>query len=72
MYPLNHTPPDKMTPSQRCSEVACLLANGLIRLREQPVAERRNNRFDKGFGLGFGSQQSVHTHRTIPSPAEHV
>lgn len=72
MHPLNHTPPDKMTPSQRCSEVAGLLANGLIRLREQPVAERRNNRFDKGFGLGFGSQQSVHTHRTIPSPAEHV
>jgi hypothetical protein len=70
MHSLNHTPPEKMTPAQRRAEVAALIANGLVRLRGQAVAESRTVPLDSEFGLGFGSHKSVHGLRTIPVSSE--
>jgi hypothetical protein len=61
MYEIKHIPPDKMTPAQRCQEVAALLANGLARFRIRPLVAGESPLPANGFGLGFSGNQSVHT-----------
>ena len=61
MHEIKHVPPDKMTPAQRCQEVAALLANGLARFRIRPLAAGESPLPANGFGLGFSGHQSVHT-----------
>lgn len=65
MYSISQVPPEKMTALQRREEIAALLANGLIRLREHSVAVSKNKRLSNPFGLGFPTQESVHANRTI-------
>ena len=60
---VNHQPPEHMTAAQRRSEIASLLAKGLIRLRSsgqspQPANPARENRFE----LAFSGDQRVHSH----------
>lgn len=61
MHEIKHTPPDKMTPEQRCQEVASLLANGLVRFRIRPPANDGSELPAMRFVLGFPAPQSVHT-----------
>jgi len=65
MYEIKQIPPAKMTAEQRLSEVANLLTNGLIRLRQS------HKKIDQSFSeysdvqLGFCQEKSVHTNHTI-------
>jgi hypothetical protein len=61
MHEIKQIPPDKMTPEQRCQEVAALLANGLARFRIKPPIAERGKLPANGLGLGFSGNQSVHT-----------
>jgi hypothetical protein len=60
MCEINHLPPERMTPEQRRHEIASLLANGLVRLREAATAQSEKGRGESAFALGFAAQQSVH------------
>jgi hypothetical protein len=60
MHEINHLPPERMTPEQRRSEVAFLLANGLVRLRNTTCDGSEKRRGESAFVLGFASQKSVH------------
>jgi hypothetical protein len=61
MHETNHVPPERLTPEQRRHEVAFLLAQGLVRLREAATAQSEKRRGESAFVLGFASQKSVHT-----------
>jgi len=61
MQETNHIPPERLTPEQRRHEVAFLLAQGLVRLRERATAQSEKGRGESAFVLGFASQKSVHT-----------
>jgi hypothetical protein len=61
MHETNHIPPERLTPEQRRGEVAFLLAQGLVRLREAATAQGEKGRGESAFVLGFAPQQSVHT-----------
>jgi hypothetical protein len=64
MHEINHLPPERMTPEQRRREVAALLANGLIRLRNTACDRSEKGRGESAFALGFASQKSVHKDST--------
>jgi hypothetical protein len=54
----NPLAPDLMTPDERLTEVAQILAAGLIRLRREE-SEKRFNHLEKN-GLDFSPERSVH------------
>ena len=56
--PVNHQPPEHMTAAQRRSEIASLLASGLVRLRSAGGPLARENEFE----LAFSGHQRVHSH----------
>jgi len=60
MHETNHLPPERMTPEQRRHEVAFLLAQGLVRLREAAFEQFAREATESAFVLGFASQLSVH------------
>jgi hypothetical protein len=64
MQETNHIPPEKMSPEQRRQEVAFLLAQGLVRLREAGFEQFARGAGESAFVLGFASQQSVHRDST--------
>lgn len=60
MKEINHRPPEQMTPEQRRTELAVLLARGIARVRAES-SKKLINRPDEGkFRLGFSGHQSVH------------
>lgn len=61
MYPINHCPPERMTPEQRRHEIASLLANGLARLRISAREQSANIPTESEFELGFSGNQRIHT-----------
>jgi hypothetical protein len=61
MHETNHIPPERLTPEQRRHEVAFLLAQGLVRLREIATTQAEKGRGKSAFVLGFAGQKSVHT-----------
>jgi hypothetical protein len=60
MHEINHLPPERMTPEQRRREVAALLANGLVRLRDAACPQSGIGRGESEFVLDFSGHQSVH------------
>jgi hypothetical protein len=64
MHETNHIPPERLTPEQRRKEVAYLLAQGLVRLRNTACDRSEKGRGESAFVLGFGTQKSVHTEPT--------
>jgi len=60
MHEINHQPPERMTPEQRRHEVAFLLAQGLVRLREAGFDQFAREARESAFVLGFAPQTSVH------------
>ena len=60
MHEINHLSPDRMTPEQRRHEVAFLLAQGLVRLRDVQLKQSAKVARESEFVLGFASQKSVH------------
>jgi hypothetical protein len=61
MHEINSIPPERLSPEQRRSEVAFLLAQGLVRLRQSQLERSAKGARESGFALGFTPQQSVHT-----------
>lgn len=61
MHEVNHTPPERMTPEQRRSEIASLLARGLARLRLAQSAPFSNLVKSSDVSLAFSGDQSVHS-----------
>ena len=61
MHPIKQVPPSAMTPADRRSEIAALLANGLVRLRAANALAHAEGRPESGFDLGFSAHQRVHT-----------
>jgi hypothetical protein len=55
MHPIKQVPPAALTPAQRMSEVAALLANGLVRLRTANAQAHAEGRAESGFDLGFSA-----------------
>jgi hypothetical protein len=51
-----------MTPEQRRREIASLLANGLVRLRNAGAAQSANIAAESEFELGFSGHQRLHSH----------
>lgn len=51
-----HIPPESMSASERCNEIAYLLAVGLFRCRTIPHASPP----ESGLRLGFHAEPSVH------------
>lgn len=72
-HPTQH-PPELMTAQERLIEVASILLNGLIRLR-QPSEDRGSKSTDAAqeseFGLAISGKQSVHSN-TVDSNPEHA
>jgi hypothetical protein len=64
MHETNHIPPERLTPEQRRKEVAYLLAQGLVRLRNTACDRSEKGRGERAFVLGFASQKSVHEDST--------
>ena len=62
MCTINHLPPDRMTPEQRRREIASLLANGLVRLRNGGAAQSANMAAESEFELGFSGRKQPHSH----------
>jgi hypothetical protein len=60
MHETNHIPPERLTPEQRRYEVAFLLAQGFLRLRESRREQSAREAQESAFVPGFASQQSVH------------
>ena len=60
MHPNKQVPPESMTPADRRSEIAALLANGLVRLRAANALAHAEGRPESGFDLAFSGHQSVH------------
>lgn len=65
---LSHVPPGRMTAEQRRLEVAFILAQGLVRLRQAPRRQRQMLATDREVLLGFSGDQSVHEDLRNPSP----
>jgi hypothetical protein len=63
MHAINQLPPDRMTSEQRRREIASLLANGLVRLRNAGTLRPSAGPWpsESEFELGFSGHQSVHT-----------
>lgn len=61
MMDVNQTPPERMTPEQRRQEIAMLLANGLIRLRDTHTLQSPNGLPESEFELDSSGHQSVHS-----------
>jgi hypothetical protein len=61
MQDINHLPPERMTPEQRRCEIAALLTNGLIRLRNAACDQSGIGYPESEFVLGFSGHPSVHT-----------
>ncbi|AJE16544.1 hypothetical protein [Stutzerimonas balearica] len=61
MLLVNTLPPERMTPEQRCAELAGLLAAGLCRMRQPNFAKSANTPQETPFVLGFPVEQSVHS-----------
>ena len=61
MLLVNTLPPERMTPEQRCAELAGLLAAGLCRMRQPNFAKSANTTQETPFVLGFPVEQSVHS-----------
>ena len=72
MYQIKQIPPDRMDASQRLNEVAQLLANGLVRLRESGCASPQNPSEYSEVDLGFCHEKSVHTNDTLHNTKESV
>ena len=72
MYQIKQIPPDKMDASQRLNEVAQLLPNGLVRLRESRCASPQKLSEYSDVELGFCQEKSVHTNDTLHNPKESV
>lgn len=68
MNQVNHHPPERMTPQQRCAEAALYLARGIVRLRHATVAESTIRRAESDFVLGFSGDQSVHDNPSTRKP----
>jgi hypothetical protein len=56
--------PERMTPEQRRDEVALLLAQGLVRLRDAGCEQSAREATESAFVLGFAPQKSVYTDST--------
>ena len=61
MNDVNHLTPERMTPEQRLREIASLLANGLVRLRQLAPLDAQNISQESKISLGFSGYRSVHT-----------
>jgi hypothetical protein len=61
MHEINPIPPERMTPEQRRREIAALLANGLVRLRNAAFDQSGIGPRESEFVLGFFGHPSVHT-----------
>lgn len=61
MHPTNHVPPERMTAEQRRTEVASLLAHGLVRLRGAVSERSADDVAESEFELGFSGNRSVHS-----------
>ena len=61
MHETNHIPPERLTPEQHRDEIAFLLAQGLVRLRESRREQSAREAQESEFVLGFASQKSVHS-----------
>lgn len=61
MMDVNHTPPERMTPEQRRQEIAMLLANGLVRLRDTISLQSPNGLPESEFELDSSGHRSVHS-----------
>lgn len=59
MEEVSQKPVHRMTPEERRSEVALLIARGLMRLRSANVAR------EASYSLGFVPDQSVHVNPDI-------
>ena len=70
MLQINTTPPDRMTPEQRCHEIASLLANGLARQRSSGVAQSANVAAESEFEFAIPSERSVHQVSNPPKRKE--
>ncbi len=62
MHPTNYVPPERLTAEQRRTEVAYLLAHGLVRLRDGVSAQAPGRLAESEFELGFSGNQRLHTH----------
>ncbi|PSJ17160.1 hypothetical protein C7H79_09670 [Nitrosomonas supralitoralis] len=61
MMDVNKTPPEKMTTEQRRQEIASLLANGLIRLRNAYSLPSPKDLPESEFELDSSGHRSVHS-----------
>lgn len=65
MHEVNHAPPERMTPQQRRSEIALLLARGLVRLRQAntaaPAGPASGTGLESRLDLAFSGDQRVHS-----------
>jgi hypothetical protein len=64
MHETNQIPPERLNPEQRRHEVAFLLAQGLVRLRDAGLEQSAKSTRESTFVLGFTPQQSVHRDST--------
>ena len=59
--------PEWMTFDERMTEVAAILAAGIVRRRKWQMIETRNNSFFSTDGLDVSVEKSVHcTHKPLP------
>ena len=72
MYQIKQIPPDKMDASQRLNEVAQLLVNGLVRLRQSGSASPQKPSEYREVELGFCQEKSVHANDTLHNTKESV
>ena len=72
MYQVKQIPPENMDASQRLNEVAQLLANGLVRLRESGCASPKKPSVYSEVELGFCQEKSVHTNDTLTDLKESI
>ena len=72
MYQIKQIPSESMDANQRLNEVAQLLANGLVRLRESGCASPQKPSEYNEVELGFCQEKSVHANDTLHNPEESV
>lgn len=60
MHQSNHLPPERMSPEQRISEIATILANAILRLRQTPSTSVELMDSYSNFSLAISPRQSVH------------
>ena len=66
MYPIKQVPPTAISAPDRRAEIAALLVNGLIRLRQANAQARAEGRPESGFDLAFHHPKSVHADTVNP------